>query len=170
MTFFINNCFLSFSTNIPRENLRAECELLLEGACQELNLTCGTVERDEHGKPFIEGQNFYFSFSHSKDVACCAVCKEKPVGVDIQFETEKLLRAKERFLNEKDFFHGDDIARLCQMWCIKEAVFKASTQHLTTLQNIFIKSETLAEDAYGAQYEIFCSRFENFHYALAVHL
>ena len=169
--FFIKNSLISFCRNIARENLSSECENLLRLSCEKLNLNFGEVRRDEHGKPYLEKQNFFFSFSHSKDVACCVVDKENRVGVDVQFVSKKLLRIKSKFLHTNDFcFEEKNLDTLCKVWCMKEAVFKASPQHLVSLKNIFIKSSCLADDKYGNKYDLFCSSFNEFHFALAVNL
>lgn len=170
-SFFIKKSFLSFSTNNAREDLRSECENLLKISCEKLNLKYGEVRRDEHGRPYVDGQDFFFSFSHSRDVACCVVNKECRVGIDVQFVSEKLFRVKSRFLNTNDiFYEEEDLGELCCAWCIKEAVFKAAPKHLVSLENIFIRSEKLAEDKYGFKYDLFCSLFDDFHFALAVNL
>jgi len=165
----IKNCFLSFKKNVAREDLRSECENLLKLSCEKLNLQFGDVRRDEHGRPYIEGQNFFFSFSHSKNVACCAVNKNRRVGVDIQYVSSKLLNVKSRFLNSNDlFFNEEDLGKLCQVWCMKEAVFKASPCYLVSLKNIFVRSSDWAEDRAGAKYDLFCSTFDDFYFALAI--
>ena len=167
--FSIKKSFLSFSTNIVRADLRSECERLLQLSCEKLNLKFGEVKRDEHGKPYIDGQNFFFSFSHSKDVACCVINKDCRVGVDVQFVSEKLMKVKSRFLNANDFFfEEEDLEKLCRAWCIKEAVFKAAPNHLVSLKNICIRNGNFAEDKYGYKYDLFCSHFNDFHFALAL--
>lgn len=169
--FLVNECLLSFSTNIARCDLRSECENLLKISCKKLNLDFDVVRRDKHGKPYILNQKFYFSFSHSQDIACCVVNKERSVGVDIQFIDEKLLHVKEKFLNPNDFgYNEENLDLLCKLWCIKEAVFKAAPQHLVGLKDIKIKNLDAAEDKNGFFYDLFCSRFEKLHFALAINL
>ena len=43
-----------------------------------------TINRTENGKPYIEGNPFYFSISHSLDHAVIALC-DKPIGVDLEY-------------------------------------------------------------------------------------
>jgi phosphopantetheinyl transferase (holo-ACP synthase) len=169
--FFVGKSLLSFRRNISREKLGSECENLLRLSCEKLNLDFGEVKRNVHGKPYLEKQNFFFSFSHSKDVACCVVDEEHPVGIDVQFVSEKLLAVKSRFLHPNDFFFEEEsLEKLCQIWCMKEAVFKAAPQHLVSLKNIFVKDCHWAEDKNGFGYNLFCSRFDEFHFALAINL
>lgn len=169
--FIVQGCLLSFSNNILRTNLRSECETLLKTSCEKLGLHFGEVKRDEHGKPYILNQDFYFSFSHSQDVACCVVCKDHRVGVDIQYVSEKLRTVRPKFLSPNDFGNDEEgLENLCRLWCIKEAVFKASPYHLLSLKNIKIIDRNHAEDQNGLKYDLFCSTFQKLHFALAVNL
>lgn len=51
---------------------------------------------EDGGKPYVEGDPFYFSLSHSGDYAVCAI-SDSPVGVDIEKEKELSEKIKGRF-------------------------------------------------------------------------
>ncbi|MDD6800594.1 MAG: hypothetical protein PUE85_09300 [Firmicutes bacterium] len=51
-----------------------------------LELSQLEVKRSEKGKPYIEKKGVYFSLSHAKEYAVCAVSDEGEIGVDIEFE------------------------------------------------------------------------------------
>ena len=51
---------------------------------------------EANGKPYIEGNPFYFSLSHSGNYAVCAI-SDSPIGVDIEKEKELSERIKGRF-------------------------------------------------------------------------
>ncbi len=51
---------------------------------------------EKNGKPYAEGNPFYFSLSHSGDYAVCAI-SNSPVGVDIEKEKELSERMQKRF-------------------------------------------------------------------------
>ena len=51
---------------------------------------------EENGKPYVEGNPFYFSISHSGDYAVCAI-SDRPVGVDVEKERELSESFKARF-------------------------------------------------------------------------
>jgi len=51
---------------------------------------------DVNGKPYVEGNSFYFSLSHSGDCAVCVV-SDSPVGVDVEKEKELSKAMQERF-------------------------------------------------------------------------
>ncbi|MBE6718409.1 MAG: hypothetical protein E7574_04045 [Ruminococcaceae bacterium] len=57
------------------------------------NLSFKTME---NGKPYIEGNPFYFSLSHSGDYAVCAI-SDTPVGIDIELDKELSTLVKKRF-------------------------------------------------------------------------
>ena len=57
----------------------------------ELSLRVG-----KNGKPYIEGDPFYFSLAHSGDYAVCAI-SDSPVGVDIEQDRELSEAFKARF-------------------------------------------------------------------------
>jgi phosphopantetheinyl transferase len=78
-------------------------------------------------KPFLEDEQYHFSISHCGDYAAAIVSRDKRVGIDIEIPGEKVLRVKDKFLNEeekKNFLEDDSIQMPTLLWCAKEAVFK----------------------------------------------
>jgi phosphopantetheinyl transferase (holo-ACP synthase) len=76
----------------------------------------------ENGKPVLDSG--HISFSHCSDVVGMML-SDKPVGLDIQKPTEKLLRIRERFCNSRELdLAGDSLEDLTIIWSTKEAVFK----------------------------------------------
>ena len=51
---------------------------------------------NEKGKPYVFGNEFYFSLSHSCNYAVCAI-SDSPIGVDIEEDKELPEKIKERF-------------------------------------------------------------------------
>ena len=92
------------------------------------------------GRPFLKPSGLpadlampHISISHSRGYAL-AVAASKSCGVDIQAESEALLRVKDRFcsraeeeLLEKGLRQLRPSARLTLLWAAKEAVKKAAT-------------------------------------------
>ncbi|MFI3239703.1 MAG: 4'-phosphopantetheinyl transferase superfamily protein [Bacteroidales bacterium] len=80
----------------------------------------------ENGAPYIVGED-YISISHTKGCIAIAVYEYDMVGVDIEVVNSRVLRIKDKFLNdsEKLFIATDDIQRTLMAWCAKEALFKA---------------------------------------------
>ena len=54
---------------------------------------------DGNGKPYAEGNPFYFSLSHSGDYAVCAI-SDSPVGVDIEQERQLSAPFRKRFARD----------------------------------------------------------------------
>ena len=81
-------------------------------------------------KPYLPNEQYHFSISHCGDYAAAIVSKNKRVGVDIEIPVEKILRIKNKFLNEKekiswqDEFVQNDERFTTLLWSCKEAVFK----------------------------------------------
>lgn len=87
----------------------------------------------DHGKPYLEGNPFFFSLSHSGDYVLCAV-SDREIGADIQ-KTDCTGKCRERQLADR-FFSPAEAQRLRQysdaeaasyfytLWTRKEAYGK----------------------------------------------
>ena len=76
--------------------------------------------------PYIQDFDRYFSLSHSGNKVA-VVIGDNRVGVDIEVETEKILRIKHKFVNDKEaeFINEADIkAGAAIVWGAKESMFK----------------------------------------------
>lgn len=83
-----------------------------------------------HGKPRLD-QDLHFNLSHSGGFACLAVCKDLPLGVDIEAYRKVETGVAERFFSAAEF---DSLSALpkdrwndgfFRCWTRKEAVVKA---------------------------------------------
>jgi phosphopantetheinyl transferase len=79
----------------------------------------------KNGKPVLENSSKHISISHSKNFVAFALA-ESEIGIDIEECNERILKVKDRFLNEteKSFFNLNSIVELTIAWCVKEALFK----------------------------------------------
>lgn len=78
-------------------------------------------------KPYLPDNSYQFSVSHCRDFAAVIISKTERVGIDIEYEDEKLIRLKSKFLNERELsFLGDEqnLKKLTVLWSVKEAMFK----------------------------------------------
>jgi phosphopantetheine--protein transferase-like protein len=88
----------------------------------------------DNGKPYLKGVPFHFSFSHCKGYAACAVCDNKPIGIDIEIIHPRILKVAHKFLNdkEKDLLAGlteeATLQQLAFFWAAKEAMYKQHEQ------------------------------------------
>jgi phosphopantetheinyl transferase len=77
----------------------------------------------EYGQPLLK--NHHLSFSHTKDTVAVALSK-KPVGIDIEEVTPRILPLFTRFMSEKEVTDNDtnNLIELYYYWCAKEAMYK----------------------------------------------
>jgi 4'-phosphopantetheinyl transferase len=94
-----------------------------------------------HGKPFLAEphRNIEFNVSHSHDLMVAAVCRQGPIGVDIEKKDPEFhaMEIAERFFCQRE---REEIARrgkedglrvFFQFWTAKEAVLKATALGLS---------------------------------------
>ena len=81
---------------------KARCigaEVLLRHAvdfCFGLEFDSLKMITEPNGKPYIEGNPFFFSLAHSGKYVVCAI-SDSPVGVDIEFDREFSPKFQQRF-------------------------------------------------------------------------
>lgn len=84
------------------------------------------IEIADTRKPFLPGEEFHFSISHCGDYAAVIISTEKRVGVDIELNTSRVIRIKQKFLSDEELsLHANhDERTLTLLWSAKEAMFK----------------------------------------------
>ena len=125
--------------SIKSEKQRRERELIYslinhsatKGTGNFAYLNGSTLGHYGNGAPFIDlksgfGKSVFISLSHCRLGACIAISEvAKEFGIDIEEDSEKLQRVKEKFINESESeFIGK--SQLLLSWTIKEAVYKAA--------------------------------------------
>lgn len=104
-------------------------------------------------KPYLPDNNYQFSISHCRDYAAAIVSKTERVGIDIEYEDEKLYRLQHKFLNKKELSYLDDnhvLKKLVVLWSIKEAMFKWWGQGgVDFRKNLLIDDFVLSENGKG---------------------
>jgi len=90
---------------------------------------------NEKGKPFLRTN--FISISHSFSFSII-VLSEKKIGTDIEKLRSKILKIKDRFFSkpESKSINISSIDDLTKVWCVKEAVYKASN-----IENLNFKNE-----------------------------
>lgn len=84
---------------------------------------------DDAGKPSIEG--YHLSISHTRGRVVVALSATRYVGVDIEYQSDRVDRVASRFLRDDEVYQSTD-ERL-RVWCVKEAVYKLfSAWHLAS--------------------------------------
>lgn len=72
------------------------------------------------GKPILD--TGYISISHSHQHVALAFSSFKPVGMDLEQESNKVQIVKSKYLHETELFSS--IPDLTKIWTIKEAIYK----------------------------------------------
>ena len=109
-------------SKVHRKGYLAIRKLLKSHNIQPLN-----HKYDKNGAPYLTDGR-HLSISHSKDIAAIAV-SSKPVGIDLEYFHEKIVRIAPRFLHLKESLDlnmnkNKNIHYLSQIWTAKEALYK----------------------------------------------
>jgi len=90
----------------------------------------------ETGIPYLPDCSFNISISHTKGYAAVIVDENKPVGIDIEYCSERIHRIKSRFMNDAELtlFNHLNTEQLLVCWSAKETAFKAMQQKVVDLQ------------------------------------
>ena len=135
---------------------------LLYSLLGRIGLEKKEIFREKSGKPYVAGNEYFFSLSHTEGAVCCVVSTnvekalddviviDEPissVGIDIECierEANFAAIAKGFFTeNEREFLKNDETAeRFYQIYTAKEALVKASGEGLAGMRKQKSVSET----------------------------
>jgi len=97
---------------------------------------------NEMRKPFLKGNSFNISISHSNHLTSILLSKTKRVGVDLEFMSHKISSLSFKFLNNQELLtHDPELQRyhLYLHWCAKEALYKiCDKQDINFRENLTI--------------------------------
>jgi phosphopantetheinyl transferase len=83
------------------------------------------IRPDEHDKPRIDDNQYYFSISHSWPYVAAVVSPYVECGIDIQTWHPKMEKLQSKFLSsEEQVFFRNDPRLITLAWSAKEAVYK----------------------------------------------
>ena len=78
-------------------------------------------------KPFVRGNTHSISISHSNNLTAVLICKDKRVGIDLEFMSGKISKVADKFINEQEKITDDPELKKYHLylhWCAKEALYK----------------------------------------------
>lgn len=168
--------FLSFReklayANISRPDKQKEwkgARLAIKFALESIALPYPGFFKDEFGKSHpMDGYGFV-SLTHTKGLAAAIFHKEMPVGIDLDFVREKVVRLGPKFLDEqeKDFL-GQDPLLYTIAWSAKESIFKCQGRRGVSLKhNIRLEPFKAEDDILRGRIEH--SEFSDHHYQVKV--
>jgi 4'-phosphopantetheinyl transferase EntD len=78
-------------------------------------------------KPFLKGNSFNISISHSHQLTSILISRTKRVGIDLEYMSHKITNLEKRFINEQEYITSDQEKKSYHLyihWCAKEAMYK----------------------------------------------
>ena len=139
--------FLSFReklafANISKIDKRREwkgARVAIKAALDCISLPYPGFFKDEHGKSHpMDGYGFV-SLTHTKGIAAAIFHKDMPVGIDLDFVREKVVRLGPKFLDasEIEFLNNDPVLYTIA-WSAKESIFKCQGKRGISLKRNII--------------------------------
>lgn len=99
--------------------------VLTQTLLKQFNQTYAGIYKNEFGKPFLTNSSIHISQSHSYPYVAVLLDSEKNVGIDLEQKKSKLQRIAPRVFNDRELANaGDDLTKLCILWCAKETLIK----------------------------------------------
>jgi phosphopantetheinyl transferase len=109
----------------------------------ELGYTDADLAYDEYGKPHLKDGKF-ISITHSFTFSGIIISDEKPVGIDIEKQRDKILKIAHKFTPIEEYKsianHDALVSKLTIVWGAKESLYKIyGKKKLLFLENIYIE-------------------------------
>ncbi len=164
--------FLSFREKLSFANIShpekrkewATARIAIKDTLETLHVPYPGFFKDEHGKSQSMNGNGFVSLSHTEGWAGAIYHRELPVGIDMDFVREKILKIGFRFLDpsEIDFLEKDPI-HYTLAWSAKESIFKCQGRRGVSFRdNILLEPFTINSPIIKAK--IRDTDFSNHHY------
>lgn len=161
---------LSFA-NISRTDKRVEwkgARLAIKFALECISLPYPGFFKDEHGKSHPMDGYGYVSLTHTKGIAAAIFHKDMPVGIDLDFVREKVVRLGPKFLDPSEInFLNNDPVLYTIAWSAKESIFKCQGKRGISLKkNILLEPFSLNDSVIKGK--VYQSDFSDHHYQVRV--
>jgi phosphopantetheinyl transferase len=83
------------------------------------------IKPDEHDKPRVDNNDYYFSISHSWPYVAVVIDPYEEAGIDIQTWHPRMQQIQHKFLSEEEQEYFQNNPQLITLaWCAKEAAYK----------------------------------------------
>ena len=125
--------FLSYREKLAYANIShpekklewKSARIAIKSAMDCISLPYPGFIKDVHGKSHPMDGFGYVSLTHTKGLAAAIFHKEMPVGIDLDYVREKVVRLGPKFLDETEMgFLGTDPLLNTIAWSAKESIFK----------------------------------------------
>lgn len=168
--------FLSFREKLSFANIShpekrkewATARMAMRDALEVLHVPYPGFFKDEHGKSQVMNGNGFVSLSHTEGLAGAIFHRDTPVGIDMDFIREKILKIGFRFLDktELDFLEKDPL-HYTMAWSAKESIFKCQGKRGVSFRdNILL--EPFSSDATIIKGKVRGTEFADHHYQVQV--
>ncbi|KEO74828.1 4'-phosphopantetheinyl transferase family protein [Anditalea andensis] len=168
--------FLSFReklsyANISHADKKQEwkgARLAIKEALDCISLPYPGFFKDEHGKSHSMNDYGYVSLTHTLGLAAAIFHRDMPVGIDLDFVRDKVIRLGPKFLDpaEIEFLNNDHLLYTIA-WSVKESIFKCQGKKGISLrQNILLQPFT--KDDHVVHGKIYGSEHIDHHYQVQV--
>ncbi len=166
---------LVYTVHHPKKKLEwAAGRLALQTILDKFQVAQWEITKDSHGKPYLLNHEIQISLANSFPFATAIAHHTLPVGIDLEYPSEKLLRVCHKFLSqEESIMASDDLDLLCIFWCAKECVYKIHGRKMLSFKDhIFIKKVDISSKrllvqvstpSYQAFHELSIDQIRNFH-------
>ncbi|NLY23912.1 MAG: 4'-phosphopantetheinyl transferase superfamily protein [Bacteroidales bacterium] len=98
------------------------------------------IRNRDDGSPYLEDERPHISISHTKDYAAIMLHEFRPVGIDIEFRSERVKKIAGKFISDKEFIDpAQKTIHQLLHWSAKESLFKLiNEQGIDFRQHLFI--------------------------------
>ena len=101
----------------------------------------------ENGIPYIKDNEKHISITHTDDLVAMIIANYD-CGIDIELKKRDASRIKHKFLNDRDFKHGDNKKEILKIWCMKEVLYKVKKVK-TVLFNTHLTIQKKTKNFFG---------------------
>ncbi len=99
--------------------------VLIKYLSQHYGIEYQGIRKDEHNKPHLAKDHAHITITHSFPYVAAQLHLDKPVGIDLENFTDKILKLEHKYLNEQEIFDANhDLTKLMVYWSAKEALYK----------------------------------------------
>lgn len=138
--FFLEQLVQADQPDISRKRFLEQC-----CSAHLLNTLYGSkihhlLNKDQNGKPTLNGLPISISFSHSKDMVACLIDFEgRDTGVDIELIRESINGMAHKFVSEQEGYLKKDHLHYHLIWGAKEVLYKIySKKELDFLKHLSV--------------------------------
>lgn len=133
---------------------------LLKHLAPELDLN--RIDISPLGKPYLAGNQFHFSITHSFPFIGVAIDFEKEIGIDVQTLQERIHRIQYKFLSENEqLLCENKTEKITLAWAAKEAAFKRYglgsvdfIRHMPITEMMFRENEAVLKMDFSRETEL----------------